>query len=54
VTSHAGTVATVTRDTGTVLIVRVSSKAHSRNGTFTFTIRLANGKSCQVRYNQRA
>ena len=52
VTSHAGTVAYVLRDTGTVLTVRVSVKAHSRNGVFTFTITLANGKSCQVRYNQ--
>ena len=37
----------------TVLVVRVSVKAHSRNGVFTFTITLANGQSCQVRYNQR-
>jgi major membrane immunogen (membrane-anchored lipoprotein) len=53
VTSHAGTTALVVRDTGRVLVVRVSVKAHSRNGVFTFTITLANGKSCQVRYNQR-
>jgi major membrane immunogen (membrane-anchored lipoprotein) len=53
VTSHAGTTALVLRDTGTQLTVRVSVKARSRNGVFTFTITLANGKSCQVRYNQR-
>jgi major membrane immunogen (membrane-anchored lipoprotein) len=53
VTSHAGTTAQVLRDTGTVLIVRVSVKAKSRNGVFTFTITLANGKSCHVLYNQR-
>jgi major membrane immunogen (membrane-anchored lipoprotein) len=53
VTSHAGTTALVVRDTGHVLVVRVSVKAHSRNGVFTFTITLANGKTCQVRYNQR-
>jgi major membrane immunogen (membrane-anchored lipoprotein) len=52
VTSHAGTTALVVRDTGRVLVVRVSVKAHSRNGLFTFTITLANGRSCQVRYNQ--
>ena len=52
VTSHAGTTALVVRDTGRVLVVRVSVKAHSRNGVFTFTITLANGKTCQVRYNQ--
>ncbi len=53
VTSHAGTVAEVLKDTGTALLVRVSVAAHSRNGVFTFTITLANGKTCQVRYNQR-
>ena len=53
VTSHAGTTALVVRDTGSVLVVRVSVKPHSRNGVFTFTITLANGTSCQVRYNQR-
>ena len=53
VTSHAGTTALVVRDTGNVLVVRVSVKPHSRNGVFTFTITLANGTSCQVRYNQR-
>jgi len=53
VTSHAGTTVVVTRDTGSVLIVRVTSKAHSRNGVFTFTISFANDTSCQVRYDQR-
>jgi major membrane immunogen (membrane-anchored lipoprotein) len=53
VTSHPGTVALVTRDTGKVLDVRVKSAAHSRNGTFTFTITVADGESCKVRYIQR-
>jgi hypothetical protein len=52
VTSHFGTVATVTRDTGTRLVVRVSVNAHSRNGVFTFTITNPDGASCQVKYNQ--
>ena len=42
------------RDTGRGLIARVKSAAHSRDGRFTFTITLADGASCQVRYNQRA
>jgi major membrane immunogen (membrane-anchored lipoprotein) len=53
VTSHSGTTAVVTRDTGQALVVRVAVRAHSRNGVFTFTIVLADGESCQIRYNQR-
>jgi hypothetical protein len=53
ITSHGGTTAIVTKDTGTLLTVRVTVKAGSRNGTFTFTIRLANGKTGTVRYVQR-
>ncbi|HTT60001.1 MAG TPA: hypothetical protein VMF33_08130 [Acidimicrobiales bacterium] len=53
ITSHFGTVATVTRDTGTRLVVRVRVKAHSRNGVFTFTITNPDGATCQVKYNQR-
>jgi hypothetical protein len=53
VTSHAGTTAVLTRVTGQVLIVRVNVRARSRNGVFTFTITLADGLSCQIRYNQR-
>jgi major membrane immunogen (membrane-anchored lipoprotein) len=53
VTSHAGTTAVVLRDTGKVLIVRVKSAAHSRNGTYTFTITLADGDTCRVHYIQR-
>lgn len=52
VSSHLGTVATVVRDAGHALIVRVTSRAHSRNGVFTFTITNPNGATCQVRYNQ--
>jgi major membrane immunogen (membrane-anchored lipoprotein) len=53
VTSHPGTVATVLRDQGASLVVRVTSRARSRNGVFTFTITAPDGATCQVRYNQR-
>jgi len=53
ITSHSGTTAVVTRDTGQALVVRVAVRARSRNGVFTFTIVLADGESCQIRYNQR-
>lgn len=53
VASHRGTSAVVVRDTGTALVVRVTSARGSRNGTFTFTITLADGDTCQVRYIQR-
>jgi hypothetical protein len=52
ITGHARTVARVTMDTGKLLTVRVSVAAGSPNGTFTFTIRLANGKTCTVSYVQ--
>jgi ribosomal protein L21E len=52
VTSHLGTIATVTRDAGHALIVRVTSRAHSRNGVYTFTITNPDGATCQVKYNQ--
>jgi major membrane immunogen (membrane-anchored lipoprotein) len=54
ITSHPGTKVVVIRDTGKILIARVKSAAHSRNGRFTFTITLPDGASCQVLYNQRA
>ena len=53
VTSHRGTIALVTRDSGTLLTMRVSVTARSRNGTFTFTITLSNGDTCHVKYVQR-
>jgi hypothetical protein len=53
ITSHLGTTAVVTRDTGLALVVRVAVHARSRNGVFTFSIVLADGESCQIRYNQR-
>jgi len=53
ITSHLGTTAVVTRDTGQVLVVRVAVRARSRKGVFTFSIVLADGESCHVRYNQR-
>jgi len=43
----------VIRDTGTALVVRVAVRARSRKGVFTFSIVLADGESCQIRYNQR-
>jgi major membrane immunogen (membrane-anchored lipoprotein) len=52
VTSHLGTIATVTRDAGHALIVRVTSRAHSRNGVYTFTITNPDGATCTVKYNQ--
>jgi hypothetical protein len=54
VTSHAGTTVIVTKDTGRLLTAKVTVKAGSRAGTYTFTIKLANGKTCTVRYTQRA
>jgi len=53
ISSHNGTRASVIRDTGEILIVRVTASSRSRNGVFTFTIRLSNGESCKIRYNQR-
>jgi hypothetical protein len=53
ITSHAGTTALVTKDTGTLLTVRVTVKRGSRNGVFTFTVTLAKGQSLRVKYNQR-
>jgi major membrane immunogen (membrane-anchored lipoprotein) len=52
VTSHHGTTAQVLSDSGTALAVRVSVKPRSRNGIFTFTITLLNGKTTTVKYNQ--
>jgi hypothetical protein len=54
VTSHAGTTAIVTKDTGTSLTVKVTVKAGTKNGTYTFTVKLANGKTSKVKYVQRA
>ena len=54
VTSNvAGVKAIVSGDTGTMLTVRVSAAANSPLGVHTFTVRLANGKSATVRYNQK-
>jgi major membrane immunogen (membrane-anchored lipoprotein) len=52
ITSHAGTSALVLSDSRTALRVRVNVKPRSRNGIFTFTITLLNGKTTQVKYNQ--
>jgi hypothetical protein len=54
VTSHAGTTAKVTKDTGTSLTVKVTVKAGTKNGTYTFTVKLSNGKTSKVKYIQRA
>jgi hypothetical protein len=48
--NEVGTRAVVSRDTGKLLTVRVTVRAGSRTGWHTFTIRLANGKSCKVNY----
>jgi hypothetical protein len=54
VTSHAGTTAKVFKDTGTALSVKVTVKAGTKNGTYTFTVTLSNGKTSKVKYIQRA
>jgi hypothetical protein len=48
--NEAGTMAVIAHDSGKLLTVRVMVKAGSRKGEHTFTIRLANGKSCRVNY----
>ncbi len=46
----AGIKAVVSHDTGTNLTVKVALSALQRTGVHTFTIVLANGKSCKVNY----
>ena len=53
ITSHVGTSVLVTRDTGTLLVVKVTVRARSRNGIFFFTVTAAHGQSTRVKYNQR-
>jgi hypothetical protein len=48
--TEVGTRAVVSHDSGKLLTVRVTVRAGSRKGEHTFTIRLANGKSCRVNY----
>ncbi len=48
--NEVGTRAVVTRDSGTLLSVRVSVRAKSAKGWHTFAIRLTDGKSCRVNY----
>ena len=48
--NEAGTTAIVAHDNGRVLVVRVTLLAGSATGWHTFTITLANGKSCKVNY----
>jgi len=45
VMARAGTTVVVTHVTAALLTVRVTVKAGSINGVYSFTIRLANGKS---------
>ncbi len=45
-----GTVVVVSKDTGTHLTVWVTVAGSTRPGHATFTIRLANGKSCKIGY----
>jgi len=44
----------VTRATSKLLTVKVTVKAHTRSGAYTFTITEANGKKTSVRYSVRA
>ena len=53
VVGPAGTTATVLRDTGTVLTVRVRVVRGSRPGIHTFVIAMSNGKIASVRFVQR-
>jgi hypothetical protein len=48
--NEAGTNAVVIHDTGGLLVVRVSLRAHAATGSHVFTIILANGHACTVRY----
>ena len=51
ITSNApGTRAVVTKDSGHLLTIRVTTKAGTRPGEHTFTIRLANGKTGRANY----
>lgn len=54
ISGPAGTRVGVTHDTGKMLTIRVTVARGSKNGIHTFTIRLANGKTTSVRYNQHA
>jgi hypothetical protein len=45
-----GTRVGVTHDYGRQLVLRVMTKAGSLKGTHTFTIKLANGRTCRINY----
>ncbi len=49
--SAAGTRVTVSKDTGHLLTIRVTTKAGTKHRTYTFTIRLANGKTGRANYS---
>jgi hypothetical protein len=51
--NQAGTRAEVTRDSGTILTVRVTEARSARRGVHVFSIRFADGASCTVRYSLR-
>ncbi|MHB8379789.1 MAG: beta strand repeat-containing protein [Acidimicrobiales bacterium] len=51
--SAAGTRVGVSKDSGHVLVLRVTTKAGTRHGKYTFTIRLANGKTGRANYSVR-
>ena len=51
--SAAGTRVGVSKDTGHLLVLRVTTKAGTRPRTYTFTIRLANGKTGRANYRVR-
>jgi hypothetical protein len=52
ITSNAaGTRVTVSKDTGHLLTIRVTTSKTTKKGTHTFTIRLANGKTGKANYS---
>ncbi|HEV3188453.1 MAG TPA: IPT/TIG domain-containing protein [Acidimicrobiales bacterium] len=52
ITSNAaGTKATVSKDSGHLLTIRVTTSKTTKKGTHTFTIRLANGKTGRANYS---
>jgi hypothetical protein len=49
----AGTRVTVSKDSGHLLTINVTTKAGTKHRTYTFTIRLANGKAGKANYSVR-
>jgi hypothetical protein len=49
--SAAGTKAKVSKDSGKLLTVRVTTKSTTKPRKYTFTVRLANGKQGRANYS---